>query len=125
MWVLIAGLGRSFGVLSGNPLQYPCLEISMDKRTRRATVHGIAKNWTQLSNCACLHTNLMKFPLTLLSFSLIFYRVCKHLRTLSVSSVQLCRRNYTLRYKYFIMKPCLSFLVWSVNYIDYFEVKCI
>ena len=29
-----------------NPLQYSCLEKSMDRGTWWATVHGIAKNWT-------------------------------------------------------------------------------
>ena len=30
-WVLIPGSGRSSGVGNGNPLQYPCLENSMDR----------------------------------------------------------------------------------------------
>ena len=34
---------------NGNPLQYFCMENSMDKRAWRATVHGVAKNQTQLS----------------------------------------------------------------------------
>ena len=33
----------------GNPLQYSCLEDSMDRGAWRATVHGVAKNQTQLS----------------------------------------------------------------------------
>ena len=44
---LIPGLGRSPGEGNGYPLQYSCLENSMD---RRATVHGVAKNPTQLSH---------------------------------------------------------------------------
>ena len=30
----------------GNPLQDSCLEIPMDRRTGRATVHGVTKNQT-------------------------------------------------------------------------------
>ena len=39
------GSGRSPGVWSGNPLQYSCLENSMDRGAKWATVHGITKNW--------------------------------------------------------------------------------
>ena len=46
----IPGLGRSFGEGNGNPLQYSCLENSMDGGTWWATVHGVAKSWTQLSD---------------------------------------------------------------------------
>ena len=46
---LIPGLGSSPGEGNGNPLQYSCLEISMDRGVWRATVHGIAKSWTRLS----------------------------------------------------------------------------
>ena len=31
-----------------NPLQYSCLENSMDRGAERAAVHGAAENWTQL-----------------------------------------------------------------------------
>ena len=34
----------------GNPLQYSCLENSMDEGAWWATVHGVAKSWAQLSN---------------------------------------------------------------------------
>ena len=46
----IAGLGRSPGEGNGNPLQYSCLGNPMDRETWQATVHGVAKSWTQLSD---------------------------------------------------------------------------
>ena len=42
----IPGLGRFPGVGNGNPLQYSCLENSMSRGARKATVHGVAKSWT-------------------------------------------------------------------------------
>ena len=46
---LIPGLGRSSGIGNGKPLQYSCLENSLDRGAWWATVHGVTKNWTQLS----------------------------------------------------------------------------
>ena len=42
--------GRSPGEGNGNPLQHSCLENLMDGGAWQATVHGVAKNWTRLSN---------------------------------------------------------------------------
>ena len=42
--------GRSPGEGNGNPLQYTCLENSMDRGAWLATVHGVAKSWTRLSD---------------------------------------------------------------------------
>ena len=42
----IPGLERSPGEGNGNPLQYSCLENSMDRGAWRATVHGIEKSDT-------------------------------------------------------------------------------
>ena len=39
----IPGLGRSPGEGNGNPLQYSCLENSMERGTWQATVQGVAK----------------------------------------------------------------------------------
>ena len=39
----IPGLGRSPGEGHGNPLQYSCLENSIDKGSWQATGHGLAK----------------------------------------------------------------------------------
>ena len=38
---LIPGLGRSPGERNGNPLQYSCLENSIDRGAWRAIVHGV------------------------------------------------------------------------------------
>ena len=46
----IPGLGRSPGEENGNPLQYSCLENSVDRGAWQATVHGVAKSGTQLSD---------------------------------------------------------------------------
>ena len=35
---------------NNNPLQYSCLENSMDREAWQATAHGVAKSQTQLSN---------------------------------------------------------------------------
>ena len=47
---LIPGLGRSPGEGNDYALQYSCLENSMDRGAWRATVHGVARSQTQLSN---------------------------------------------------------------------------
>ena len=47
---LIPGLRRSPGGENGNPLQYSCLKNSMDRGDWWATVHGVAKSQTQLSD---------------------------------------------------------------------------
>ena len=40
----IPGSGRSPGEGNGNPLQYSCLENSMDRGAWQATVHGVPKS---------------------------------------------------------------------------------
>ena len=55
----IPGLGRSPGEANGNPLQYSCLENPMDRGGWWATVHGIVKSRTRLSN----FTSLLHFEI--------------------------------------------------------------
>ena len=43
-------LGRSPGKGNSNPLLYSCLGNPMDRGAWQATVHGVAKSWTRLSN---------------------------------------------------------------------------
>ena len=47
----IPKLGRSPEERNDSPLQHPCLENFTDREALRATVHGVPKNWTQLSEC--------------------------------------------------------------------------
>ena len=46
----IPGSGRSPGGGYGNPLQYSCLGNPMDRGAWRATVHGVTKSRTCLSD---------------------------------------------------------------------------
>ena len=47
---LIPGPGRSPGEGNGNPLQCSCVENPMDREAWQATVHGVSKNQTRLSD---------------------------------------------------------------------------
>ena len=46
----ILGLGRPPAEGNGYPLQYSCLENSMNRGDWRATIHGVTKSRTRLSN---------------------------------------------------------------------------
>ena len=57
-WVQSLGQEDSPGEGHGNPLQYSCLGNPMDRGAWWATVHGIAKSRTRLSNthiCVFIH----------------------------------------------------------------------
>ena len=62
----IPGLGRSPGEGNDNPLQYSCLENPMDREAWQATVHGVAKSWTRLSDFTILYytTEYKKYYIT-------------------------------------------------------------
>ena len=54
--------------LNGNPLQYSCLENSMDRGAWWAMVHGVAKSWIRLSDftfflfsCYCFQLHCTHF----------------------------------------------------------------
>ena len=59
---LIPGLGSSPREGNGYPLQYSCLENSMDRGSWQATVHGIAKNQTRLSDLTLSHLAFFGLP---------------------------------------------------------------
>ena len=46
----ISGSRKSPRERNGYPLQYSCLENSMDSGAWQAAVHGIPKTWTRLSD---------------------------------------------------------------------------
>ena len=59
----ISGSGRSPGEGNGNPLQYSCLENPTDRGAWQATVHGVAKSWTRLSDFTSDGIIVNLFPL--------------------------------------------------------------
>ena len=54
----IPDLGRSPGVGNGNPIQYSCLENSVDRRSWQTIVCGVAKRQTQLN----MHAHIIIYP---------------------------------------------------------------
>ena len=58
-WVHSLG-GASAGG-NGTPLQHSCLENPMDRGARQATVHGVAKSCTRLSNLFVHETHIYSF----------------------------------------------------------------
>ena len=50
-----ACLLETTGIRKGNPLQYACMENSMDRGGLWATVHGVSKRWTRLNNKQTSH----------------------------------------------------------------------
>ena len=76
----IPGSGKSPGGWYGSPLQYSCLEDSMDGGAWQATVHGVTKSRTQLK-WLNMHEHLNKIKmlnLILCTFTTIFlnYKLC-------------------------------------------------
>ena len=57
----IPGLGRSPGEGNGNPLQYSCLENPKDREAWKATVQGVTKSQTQLSNFTFTFSLILNF----------------------------------------------------------------
>ena len=48
--IQVPGCGRSPGEGNGYPLQYPCLENSIDRGAWRPAVHGVTKSRKQLND---------------------------------------------------------------------------
>ena len=57
---LIPELGRLPGEGNDNPLQYPCLENSMDRGAWQATVQWVTESQTRLSDCIQNYYNRKK-----------------------------------------------------------------
>ena len=75
----IPGSGRAPGEGNGNPLQYSCLENSMDGGAWWATVHWVTKSWTQLSNFTFTFKHCVNgFTLLWKLFSMMKMRICRN-----------------------------------------------
>ena len=84
---------QSLGQENGNPRQYSCLENPMDGGAWQATVHGVAKSWTQLKRLhftSCIYRsqtslgdNIPFFFFRLLSHHFYHLAIKKLLKTIS------------------------------------------
>ena len=74
----IPGSGRSPGEGNGNPLQYSCLENPMDGGAWWATVHGVAKSRTRLSDFTNFHLKeaVDSTELPIMCFHQLVMRIC-------------------------------------------------
>ena len=70
------------GVENCNPLQYSCLEDSMDRRAWGATVRGVEKSRTQLS----IHRHTVLTPILFFAWIIVVIMEC----TLFLFSLKLC-----------------------------------
>ena len=68
----VPGSGRSSGGGNGNPLQYSCLATPRDRGAWQATVHGVTKSWTRLSDTHT-HTHTLSTVLSALLQQTIDY----------------------------------------------------
>ena len=50
MGMFVATKRLYLGEENGNPLRYSCLKDPMNRGTWSATVHGVTKSWTRLSD---------------------------------------------------------------------------
>ena len=125
----IPGSGRSPGEGNGNPLQYSCLENPMDLGAWWATIHGVAKSRTRLSDfcCVCLGT---ESPGALFSGGLVFQFVCRFQRywakkstvrprACSVSSFSQSSGRFLLP---FLPTKCMNMEPRSCSQIPYLEM---
>ena len=96
----IPGSGRSPGKGNDNPLQYSCLENSMDWGAWLATVHGVAKNRTWLSD----------FTFTYMKISLGISDFLEEISSLSYSIVFLYL--FALVTEEGFVSPCYSLELW-------------
>ena len=56
---LTPGAGRSPCGGNGNTLQFSCLKNPIDRGAWRATLHGVTKSHTRLSNCVYMYVYLI------------------------------------------------------------------
>ena len=100
----------------GNPLQYPCLENSMDRGAGRATVHGVTKSWTPLSDWTELSSSISLPVLTFIKAALLPQRNSTRLKfrksNLMVTTLPKKHGPPTKRSSQNNLNICLSRTLW-------------
>ena len=103
----IPGSERSLGGGHSNPLQYSCLKNPTDRGAWRATVHGVAKSWMDMTEWAWTNLIVMYFRCgdgSFLSESLFSLVKCSSIIFWTISLIQLSS---------FCLKP-VSDIFWCV-----------
>ena len=104
----IPGSGRSPGGEHSNPLQYSCLENSMDRGAWQAIVHGVAKRIVGLLMFQMHSKEIQLYIYTYISFQIIFH--CRLLQDIDYSSLR-CSVNLCclLLICFFQIRNCIDF----------------
>ena len=105
------GSGRSPGKGNGNPLQYSCLENSLNRGAWWATIHGVTKSRTWLSTKA--HAHRARSWLIHLEF-----RKCYTVRSITVSHLLWIRygfkkNSHLILETRSIVRSLTFFLLWN------------
>ena len=93
----ILGLERSPGGGHGYPLQYCCLENSMDRGDWWVTTHRLTKGWTWLSDWAHIHTYLFIESHVFILVGIKYIYMCMHREK---NTDILCKYIYVYIYMY-------------------------
>ena len=133
----IPGSGRSSGEGNGYPLQYSCLENSMDRGAWQATVHWVAESQTRLSG---FHFTLLSWSSAQVVFTTWWWHIClipftwsDHLlfftwsdfvhslgKNTKVSFKATCsyHRHSSLSSHIFTMCDCAHVPYWTVSFLE-------
>ena len=102
-WVWSLGSKRSTGEGNGNPLQYSCLENSMDRGAWRATVHRVAKSWIWLMWLSMHAPWVQHLARSSRYYSVLHFFVKTHVGTsLVVQQLRICLAMQGMRVRFLV-----------------------
>ena len=113
----IPGSGKSLGEGNGNPLQYSCLENSMDRRAWWATVHGVTRSQTRLGELTLGTVLLWVFSVTISSPLLFSMNLVQRLVNLWGHPCLSLNKYFTFRIGYLQLGSSGKCNTW--NYIHH------
>ena len=120
----VPGLGRSSGGGNGNPLQYSCLENSMDKGAWQATVHRVTKSQTWLKRLS-KHAYMMHSDILCFIYSIILYSFLLKYSQFTISCSCRCTAqsfNFTHTHTYTYVYTHTHILFQILFLIGYYKI---
>ena len=90
-------------------------ELLMDREAWRSAIHGVAKSWTQLSNCTELNVAApcFLFMFTWFSFSIYIFRL-KNAHLLYSWGILL--KQYDILSPFFILYNCTLYNLYNLHF---------